>query len=85
MAKARNYASEYKNYHAKPEQINNRAERNAARATMAKAGLVRKGDGKDVHHKDPLITGGSNARSNLSVESRSANRSYPRTRRARMK
>ena len=40
----RNYAKEYANYGGKPEQIANRAERNAARAALMKKGLVKKGD-----------------------------------------
>lgn len=82
---ARNYKKEYANYQGKPEQIKNRAERNAARAEMMESGQVKKGDGKDVNHKKPLIKGGSNARSNLNVQSASNNRSYPRTKQARMK
>lgn len=61
-------------YQAKPEQVKNRTKRNAARATLAKAGKVRKGDGKDVDHKRPLSKGGSNKRSNLRVQSKSKNR-----------
>ena len=49
----RDYRKEYDNYHSKPEQKKNRAKRNAARATMEKAGKVSKGDGKDVAHKKP--------------------------------
>ncbi len=45
MAKPRDYKAEYANYQGKPEQIKNRAERNAARAQLEKAGKVRKGDG----------------------------------------
>ena len=81
MAAKRNYKKEYENYQGKPEQIKRRAARNAARATMVKAGKVRKGDGKDVNHRNgnPL----KNAKSNLQVQSKSANRSYPRTKSAR--
>jgi len=42
--------SEYDAYHGKPEQIKRRAQRNKARAKAEKAGRVRKGDGKEVHH-----------------------------------
>jgi len=80
----RDYKKEYNSYHAKPEQKKNRAKRNAARATMEKAGKVSKGDGKDVAHKKPLAKGGSNEKSNLKVASRSKNRSFPRTKKARM-
>ena len=82
---ARNYKKEYKKYHSKDEQKKKRAKRNSARRTMEKEGKVRKGDGKDVNHKKPLAKGGSNKRSNLNVKSKSANRSFPRTRSARMK
>jgi len=81
----RNYRTEYDNYHSKPKQKKNRAQRNAARATMAKAGKVSKGDGKDVTHKKPIAKGGTNKRSNLGVASKSKNRSFPRTSKARMK
>lgn len=76
MAKARNYAKEYREYHAKPEQKKNRAKRNAARKKLEKEGRVKKGDGKDVGHKRRLAKGGSNSRSNLSVQSRKSNRGW---------
>lgn len=75
----RDYKKEYENYQGKPEQIKHRAERNHARGLLASAGLVHKGDGKDVDHKQPLSKGGSNARSNLRVQSAHDNRSYART------
>ena len=70
----RNYRKEYDNYQGKPSQIKNRARRNAARRMMVKNGSASKGDGKDVNHKRPLMKGGSNARSNLAMESKSVNR-----------
>jgi len=74
----RNYKQEYANYDGKPSVRKKRASRNAARRKMAKAGLVRKGDGKDVHHV------GGNALNNkrLAVKPASANRSYARTKTA---
>lgn len=45
---------------------------------MSKAGLVHKGDGKDVDHRTPLSKGGGTGRSNLRVVSSSANRSFSR-------
>jgi hypothetical protein len=45
---------------------------------MEKAGLVHKGDGKDVDHKTPLSKGGKTTKSNLRVKSASDNRSYAR-------
>ena len=85
MAAKRNYAKEYANYQGKPTQIANRSERNQARAAMVKAGKAHKGDGKDVDHKNPLIKGGPNTKSNLRVQSKHANRSFARTKSARMK
>jgi hypothetical protein len=81
----RNYKKEYENYHSSSEQKKKRAARNAARRTMEKEGKVRKGDGKDVDHKKPIAKGGSNGRSNLRVKSKSANRSFARTKSAKMK
>lgn len=75
---ARDYKKEYANYHSKPEQKHNRALRNAARREMEDRGLVRKGDGKDVDHKKPLDSGGSNSIANLRVLSKAKNRGYRR-------
>ena len=82
---ARNYAKEYANYHSSPEQIANRTKRNAARAQLEKKGVVRKGDGMDVDHKTPIAKGGGNGNGNLRAVPKSANRSFPRTKSARMK
>lgn len=71
-------AEYYRKYHASPEAKKQRAMRNAARREMEDKGLVRKGDGKDVDHKQPLSRGGSNAPSNLRVQSRGENRGYRR-------
>lgn len=73
MAKKRNYEKEYEEYQGKPEQIRNRSNRNKARRKMEKAGKVRKGDGKDVDHKNgnPM----DNRRKNLQVLPKSKNRS----------
>ena len=80
---ARDYKKEYANYQGTPEQIANRSERNHARREMEKAGKVRKG--QDVDHNKPLIKGGSNAMGNLRAKSPSENRSFARTKSARMK
>ena len=77
----RNYRKEYLNYQGTPEQKKNRASRNAARTKMAKAGLVRKGDGKDVTH----TTGNPLNNNRLGVEPKSVNRSFARTSTARKK
>jgi hypothetical protein len=65
-------------YQASEEQKKNRAARNAARREMMEAGKVRKGDGKDVGHVTPLDRGGTNAKSNLSVQSVPKNRGWKR-------
>lgn len=74
---ARNYREEYDRYQGRPEQIKNRAQRNAARAKMMKKGKVHKGDGKDVAHVKAIDKGGS-VKDGLRVESKSANRSFRR-------
>lgn len=81
----RDYKQEYANYQGKPEQIANRAKRNAARATMEKKGVVHKGDGKDVGHKHALSKGGSNHTNNLQVETITGNRSFSRNKDGSMK
>jgi len=75
---ARNYRSEYDNYHSKPDQKKNRASRNAARASMVKAGKAKKGDGKDVAHRNGNPR--DNRPSNLKVQPKSQNRSFSRKR-----
>jgi len=70
-----------KKYNAKPAQKKRRAARNTARRRMIKAGKARKGDGKDVHHKDGNPR--NNKRGNLAVTSKSKNRSLKRTKSAR--
>lgn len=67
-------------YNSKPAQIKRRAARNAARREMIKAGKARKGDGKDVAHKNGNPR--DNRKSNLTVQSKTENRSYPRTKTA---
>lgn len=63
-------------YNGSEEQKKRRAQRNAARAKMEKAGKVRKGDGKDVDHKD--MNTAHNGTSNLRVQSASKNRARNR-------
>jgi len=76
----RDYRREYLVSHSSPEEKKKRASRNAARAKMEKAGKVRKGDGKDVDHKNSNPK--DNSKGNLRVQSKSANRSFPRTKKA---
>ena len=70
--------AEYPAYDQKPEVKKKRAARNKARAMLERDGLVHKGDGKDVDHKQPLSKGGATNRNNLRVKSASANRSFKR-------
>ncbi len=70
-------------YNAKPEQKKRRAQRNAARRKMIKAGKARKGDGKDVAHKDNNPH--NNKASNLAMQSKAKNRSFARTSNAKRK
>lgn len=81
----RNYKAEYQNYQGTEEQKKNRAQRNAARRDMERKGVVAKGDGKDVDHKRPIVKGGGNGNGNLRAVPASANRSFPRNKRAGMK
>ena len=80
MTKKRNYRKEYDNYQGKPDQKKKRASRNAARSKMEKAGKVKKGDGKDVAHKNNNPK--DNRSSNLKAQSKSKNRSFPRNKNA---
>ena len=76
----RDYKKEYKEYHSKEVQKENRASRNSARSAMVKAGKVRKGDGKDVDHKNGNPK--DNKKSNLRVTTKKSNRSFPRNAKA---
>jgi len=68
----RNYRKEYDNYQGLSEQIKRRSSRNKARRKMVKSGKAKKGDGKDVHHKDGNPK--NNARKNLTIMGKSSNR-----------
>lgn len=59
-------------YQSSPEQIKNRSNRNKARRKLEKEGKVRKGDGKDVDHKDGNPK--NNSRGNLQAISKKKNR-----------
>lgn len=69
----RDYKKEYRDYHGKPKQKKKRASRNKARSIMSRAGRVRKGDGKDVDHRNGNAL--DNSPSNLSIMAASRNRS----------
>jgi len=65
-------AAQQKRFNARPAEVKKRSMRNAARAALAKLGLVKKGDGKDVDHKDRNAN--NNSRGNLRVVEKSENR-----------
>lgn len=68
----RNFRKEYDDYHGTPEQKKRRAQRNRARADAMKAGKVRKGDGKEVHHLS------SNRKGELGSKTAVVSRAYNR-------
>jgi hypothetical protein len=72
----RNYKKEYASYQGKPNVIAKRVSRDTARRTMQKRGLVKKGSGMDVDHKDgnPM----NNSKTNLRAVSKFKNRSFAR-------
>jgi len=67
-------SKQQRKYNGSPAQKKNRAKRNAARRVAEKKGTVRKGDNKDIDHKRKIKDGGTNAKGNTRVRSRSANR-----------
>jgi hypothetical protein len=77
---SRDYKSEYENYHSSEKAKKKRAENNAARRKMEKAGKVSKGDGKDVAHSNNRTS--DNRMANLKVQAPSSNRSFKRNTKA---
>lgn len=69
---ARDYAKEYREYHAKPEQVARRSSRNKARRLMIKKHGEAALKGKEVDHKN--FNARDNSSGNLSIKSRTANR-----------
>ena len=69
----RDYKEEYKTFHGTHIEKLKRAKRNKVRRRCEAAGACRKGDGRDVHHKngDPF----DDSPANLQVISASKNRS----------
>lgn len=59
-------------YNGSPEQKKRRAERNASRRKMEKAGKVKKGDGKEVDHRNKDTS--DQSKKNLRVRNKSENR-----------
>ena len=67
-------SKQQRKFNSSPKQKKNRAMRNKARRDAIKKGTVKKGDGKDVDHKKKVKDGGTNAKGNTRVRSKSANR-----------
>ena len=76
----RNYRKEYDNYQGTAAQKKRRAGRNKARRLMIRKGKAKKGDGKDVAHRDnnPF----NSALKNLTSQIRGKNRSFKRNKNA---
>lgn len=69
----RDYEREYRRFQSSKKAKRERAARNTARRRAERAGLVHKGDKKEVDHKDSIAM--HNNPSNLRVVSRTFNRS----------
>lgn len=63
-------------YQKRPENVEKRVDRNRARRHAEAAGLVHKGDGKEVDHKVMLDKGGSGSDKNTRVVSAAENRAW---------
>ena len=72
----RNYKRE-RELQSTPRELARNAARKKARRKLEAAGKVKKGDGKDVDHKDGNPR--NNKRSNLRVQTKAKNRSVART------
>jgi hypothetical protein len=72
MTYKRDLAKEYREHGSTPEQKKRRAARNAARNAAIKAGKVKKGDGKEIDHKN--FNALDNRPSNLRVVDKKTNR-----------
>ena len=68
----RNYKSDYEKFQSSPEQIADRSSRNSARREAENQGKVKKGDGKDVDHKNGNPRDNSNT--NIRIVPKSKNR-----------
>lgn len=69
-------SKQQRRYNSSPEQKKRRAARNSTRSEMEKKGRVRKGDGKDIDHKD--YNPSNKSSSNLRVVSKKKNRARNR-------
>lgn len=68
----RDLAKEYREHGGTEEQKKRRAGRNKARREAIKAGKVKKGDGREVDHKD--FNPKNNSPSNIRIVSKATNR-----------
>ena len=73
----------YRGYNSQPHIIKNRSQQNQARAIMKKKLGAAAIAGKDVAHKKSVISGGSNAASNLGIQSKKQNRGWERNKGSR--
>lgn len=81
MTQKRNYKRERQLQLKSPKSdLKANASRKQARRIMEKKGAVKKGDGKDVDHKNGNPN--DNSKKNLRVTSKSKNRSFPRNSKA---
>ena len=85
MPSSKNYKRDYsKNgegkYQGTKKQIARRSGRNKARREAIRSGSAKKGDGKDVHHRDNNPN--NNSSGNTVVRSASSNRSFKRNKNA---
>ena len=70
----------------KPNRVKDRAQRNAARATVAKSkGVKATALNGDVGHRKAISRGGKNGLANLFVQNPGQNRSFARTAKGAMK
>lgn len=65
----------------KPNRVKDRAKRNAARKTVG----LKVGDKRQVDHKKPLVSGGSNSKGNLRAVSAKTNLTKEANRKKRTK
>jgi hypothetical protein len=75
----------YKDYQGTPEQIAKRSMRNKARAAVKASAGSAAIAGKDIDHKVPIRSGGSNDSSNLRIRSISSNRGWESEKKAKRK
>ncbi len=71
-ANASKRSKQQRKFNSSPTQKKRRAGRNAARRKMVKAGKARKGDGKDVEHRNKNTR--DNSKGNITMRNRSKNR-----------